>query len=78
MKTIVTLILSIFCLVASAQVDPALAKDYFEKGAFEKAASLYKKLLSNQRTNSYYSLNLIECHQQLSQFRDAQKEIEVN
>ena len=77
MKTIVTLILSIFCLVASAQVDPALAKDYFEKGAFEKAASLYKKLLSNQRTNSYYSLNLIECHQQLSQFRDAQKEIEV-
>ena len=77
MKSIVTLFLSIFCLVASAQVDPGLAKTYFEKGAFEKAASLYKKLLSNQRTNSYYSLKLIECYQQLSQFKAAQNEIEA-
>jgi tetratricopeptide (TPR) repeat protein len=77
MKSIVTLFLSIFCLVASAQVDPGLAKTYFEKGAFEKSASLYKKLLSNQRTNSYYSLKLIECYQQLSQFKAAQNEIEA-
>ena len=77
MKSIVTLFLSIFCLVASAQVDPGLAKTYFEKGAFEKAASLYKKLLSNQRTNSYYSLKLIECYQQLSQFKAAKNEIEA-
>jgi len=77
MKSIVTLFVSIFCLVASAQVDPGLAKTYFEKGAFEKAASLYKKLLSNQRTNSYYSLKLIECYQQLSQFKAAQNEIET-
>ena len=77
MKSIVTLFLSIFCLVASAQVDPGLAKTYFEKGAFEKSASLYKKLLSNQRTNSYYSLKLIECYQQLSQFKAAKNEIEA-
>ena len=77
MKSIVTLFVSIFCLVASAQVDPGLAKTYFEKGAFEKAALLYKKLLNTQPTNSYYSLKLIECYQQLSQFKAAQNEIEA-
>ena len=77
MKSIVTLFVSIFCLVASAQVDPGLAKTYFEKGAFEKAALLYKKLLNTQPTNSYYSLKLIECYQQLSQFKAAQNEIET-
>ena len=77
MKSIVTLFLSIFCLVASAQVDPGLAKTYFEKGAFEKAALLYKKLLNTQPANSYYSLKLIECYQQLSQFKAAQNEIET-
>ena len=77
MKSIGTLFVSIFCLVASAQVDPGLAKTYFEKGAFEKAALLYKKLLNTQPTNSYYSLKLIECYQQLSQFKAAQNEIET-
>ena len=47
MKSLVCLFFSIFCLVASAQVDPALAQDYFEKGSFEKALSLYKKLLKS-------------------------------
>ena len=77
MKSIVRLFISIFCFVASAQVDPSLAKEYFEKGAFEKAVSLYQKLLLNQRTNSYYVLKVIECHQQLRQYKAAQKEIEI-
>ena len=77
MKLIVSLFFSIFCFVASAQVDPGLAKDYFEKGAFEKALSLYQKLLTNQRYNSYYVFKVIECHQQLSQYKAAQKEIET-
>ena len=77
MKSIISLFFSIFCFLASAQVDPGLAKDYFEKGDFEKAVSLYQKLLANQRTNSYYSLKVIECHQQLSQYKAAQKEIEI-
>jgi len=66
-----------FCFVASAQVDPGLAKDYFEKGDFEKAVLMYQKLLVNQRANSYYALKVIECHQQLSQYTAAQKEIET-
>ena len=38
---------SVFCLVSSAQVNPALAKEYYQKGDFEKALVLYEKLLSN-------------------------------
>ena len=45
MKFIATLFMSLFCLVSSAQVDPALAKEYYKKGDFEKALVLYKKLL---------------------------------
>ena len=77
MKSIVCLFFSIFCLVTSAQVNPGLAKDYFEDGAFEKALFLYQKLLNNQRHNSYYSLRVIECHQQLRQYNPAKKEIET-
>ena len=66
-----------FCFLTSAQVDPGLAKDYFEEGAFEKALTLYQKLRNNQRSNSYYFLKVIECHQQLSQYKTAQKEIEA-
>ena len=77
MKYFGCLFFSIFCLVVSAQVNPALAKDYFEEGVFEKALPLYQKLHNNQRSNSYYFLKVIECHQQLSQFEAAQKEIEA-
>ena len=77
MKSIVYLFFSIFCLVASAQVDPSSAKDYFKNGEFKKALTLYQKLLNGQRSNSYYSLKVIECHQQLSQFDSAQKEIQT-
>jgi len=77
MKSIVTLFLSIFCFLASSQISPGSAKDYFEQGAFEKALTLYQKLLNNQRSNSYYFLRVIECHQQLGQYKAAQKEIET-
>ena len=66
-----------YCLVVSAQVNPALANDYFEEGAFEKALPLYQKLRDTQRSNSYYFLKVLECHQQLSQYKAAQKEIEA-
>ncbi len=77
MKSIVTLFFSIFCFLASAQVSTGSAKDYFEQGAFEKALTLYQKLLNKQRSNSYYFLRVIECHQQLGQYKAAQKEIET-
>ena len=66
-----------FCFLASAQVNPELANDYFEQGAFEKALTLYQKLRNNQRSNSYYFFKVVECHQQLSQYKAAQIEIEA-
>ena len=76
MKFVVILFVSLFCLVSSAQVDSELAKDYYQKGAFEKALVLYKKLLVNSSSNQNYSFKLIECHQQLNQFKAARKHIE--
>ena len=77
MKLTVTLFISFFCFLASAQISTSSAKDYFEQGAFEKALILYQKLLNKQRSNSYYFLRVIECHRQLSQYKAAQKEIEI-
>ena len=77
MKSVVCLFMSLFCLVSSAQVDPVLAKDYYQKGAFEKALVLYQKLLVTSRSHPDYTLKVIECHQQLNQFKAAQEHIET-
>ena len=76
MKFVVCFFLSLFCLVSSAQEDPALAKNYYQIGEFEKALVLYKKLQITSRSTPDYSLKLIECHQQLNQFKSAQDHIE--
>ena len=77
MKYLVCLFMSLFCLVSSAQVDPSLAKSYYQKGAFEKALVLYKKLLLTSRSHPDYSFKISECHQQLNQFKAAQEHIET-
>ena len=77
MKHLVILFISLFCLVSFAQVDPALAKDYYQKGAFEKALVLYKKLLKTSRSSPDYTLKVIECHQQLNQLKAAKEFIET-
>ena len=64
-------------MVSSAQVNPALAKEYYQKGDFEKALVLYKKLLVTSRLHPDYNLKLIDCHQQLNQFKAAQEHIET-
>jgi tetratricopeptide (TPR) repeat protein len=77
MKFIATLFMSLFCLVSSAQVDPALAKEYYKKGDFEKALVLYKKLLVTSRSHPNYTLKVIECHQQLNQFKASKNYIQA-
>ena len=64
-------------MVSSAQVNPALAKEYYQKGDFEKALVLYQKLLVTSRSHPDYTLTVIECHQQLNQFKAAQEHIET-
>ncbi len=77
MKYLACLFMSLFCLISSAQVDPALAKDYYQKGDFEKALVLYKKLLVTSRSHPNYTLKVIECHQQLNQFKASKNYIQA-
>jgi tetratricopeptide (TPR) repeat protein len=77
MKLVVCFFVSVFCLVSSAQVNPELAKEYYQKGEFEKALVLYKKLLVTSSLHPDYNIKLIDCHQQLNQLKAAQEHIET-
>ncbi|HUH51711.1 MAG TPA: tetratricopeptide repeat protein [Flavobacterium sp.] len=52
-----------------------LAKEYFEKGQFEKAVIAYEDLLAQNPNNSIYFANLVTSYQELSQFDKAEKRI---
>ncbi len=49
-----------------------LAKQYFDKGEFEKAASLYTRLYQNQPRKFNYFENLVACYQQLEDYAKAE------
>ncbi len=50
-----------------------LAQNYFEKGDFEKALITYEDLLKTQPGNSTLFTRVIECHQQLENYKEAEK-----
>ncbi len=45
-----------------------LAKDYFDKGEFEKALISYQKLNEANQNNSNYFFKIVQIHQQLEQY----------
>jgi tetratricopeptide (TPR) repeat protein len=53
-----------------------LAYDYFRKGEYEKAASIYEKLYVENKFNAHYLSKLIDCYQQLEEFTKAKESIE--
>jgi tetratricopeptide (TPR) repeat protein len=62
-----------FCsLIAFAQ-NELLAQNYFDKGEFDKATSLYEELDKKQPGNFYYTQKLVSCYQGLKQFDKAEK-----
>lgn len=61
----------LFCTNLFSQSD-ALAKDYFNKGHFEKALYEYKKLYSKSPSNINYINQLVKTHQQLEQYNEAE------
>lgn len=68
-------ILFILCLLFSTSLfsqDDALAKDYFNKGDFEKALYEYKKLYAKSPSNINYINQLVTTHQQLEQYNEAE------
>jgi tetratricopeptide (TPR) repeat protein len=50
-----------------------LAKDYFQKGEYEKALVEYKKLYAKSPSNINYINQIISTHQQLEQYNEAEK-----
>lgn len=49
-----------------------LANSYYKRGEFKKALVLYENLYKEKPNNSNYLLSLIETHQQLEQFTEAE------
>tara|TARA_R110000868_G_scaffold409211_1_gene694343 strand:+ start:2010 stop:3785 length:1776 start_codon:yes stop_codon:yes gene_type:complete len=52
--------------------DDILAKEYFINGDFEKALFEYKKLYAKSPSNPNYITHIIETHQQLEQYNEAE------
>jgi tetratricopeptide (TPR) repeat protein len=72
MKKIYTIILSFFSLLVVSQ-NEQLAQNYFDKGEFDKAASLYEEMDKKQPNNFYFTQKLVACFQGLKQFSKAEK-----
>lgn len=72
MKKIYTIILSFFSLLVVSQ-NEQLAQNYFDKGEFDKAASLYEEMEKKQPNNFYFTQKLVACFQGLKQFSKAEK-----
>ncbi|MBX2827808.1 MAG: tetratricopeptide repeat protein [Flavobacteriaceae bacterium] len=67
-------ILIAFLLAASFCMGQSqgLAKNYFEQGEYEKALSIFKKLVKQNPGNSNQFLYLVKTYQQLERYDDAQ------
>lgn len=70
------LILNLFLSLAVFAQNEQLAVNYFEKGDFEKAIISFEELLKNQPGNSFYFQKIIEAHQQLQHYDQAEKLIQ--
>ena len=72
MKQLFIYITFLFSLAAFAQ-NEQLAYNYFEKGEFEKALSIYQDLEKGQPANPFFTQKVAACYQQLSQYDKAGK-----
>ena len=72
MKKIYTYLFFFCSLIAVAQ-NELLAQNYFDKGEFDKATSLYEELDKKQPENFYFTQKLVSCYQGLKQFDKAEK-----
>lgn len=70
----ITLCLLIFCFsLVSFSQNENLAKNYFDRGDFEKALPIYKALFENNKNRNDYFLSYIATLQQLENFEESQK-----
>tara|TARA_R110002049_G_scaffold221639_1_gene393080 strand:- start:3207 stop:4982 length:1776 start_codon:yes stop_codon:yes gene_type:complete len=65
-------ILFFFIAANSFSQDDILAKEYFTNGDFKKALFEYKKLYAKSPSNPNYIMHIVETHQQLEQYDEAE------
>ncbi|WP_033957298.1 tetratricopeptide repeat protein [Psychroserpens jangbogonensis] len=71
MKQFLLIIFLFSCAFGFSQNDQ-LADNYFKRGEFEKALISYQKLYEKNKGNYKYVYKLVETHQQLEQYDEAQ------
>ena len=52
-----------------------LALDYFDKGEFQKALTLFEEISTKQPSNYFFFQKVVECYQQLQQYDKAENAI---
>lgn len=62
-----------FCSLIGFAQNELLAQNYFDKGEFDKATSMYEELDKKQPGNFYFTQKLVSCYQGLKQFDKAEK-----
>lgn len=75
MKTVFLICALFFSMLVLGQSEQ-LAQEYFEKGEFEKALTIYEELYRVNYSSSVYP-KVVECYQQLRQFDKVEKIIEM-
>lgn len=60
---------------AQGNLDEALAAEYYQKGEYDKAASLYKRLLESNPQSALYYDSYLNCLLQLKDYETAEKEL---
>lgn len=75
MRSLLLFFSCLFSFWVSAQ-NEQLALDYFEKGEFEKAVTLFEEIHTKQPSNLFSFEKLLNCYRQLQQFDKAESLIE--
>ena len=71
MRTIFLILLFVFSTITYSQEE--LANNYFSKGKFDKALTLYKTLEQENKRNTNFKLKIVEIYRQLEQLDEAEK-----
>lgn len=70
MRLVLFLLLFTFSWASFSQEE--LANDYFDKGQFDKALAIFKKLETENQRNTNYKLKIVEIYRQLEQLDTAE------
>ena len=66
------LFLLLFTMTSISFSQEELANDYFEKGKFDKALSIFQKLEKENQRNTNYKIKIVEIYRQLEQLDEAE------